>query len=129
MQINSDAHRAGGATSAIEARPSLADAALRVPIVAVVPHKDETPGLTAEGFKGQEQEYVGNFQPTSTSAQPAAGHDKPFATLQARLALRGFALVRQGDGTLLIVRHGWPPRICSDLAEGTLFADRVGCPK
>ena len=62
---------------------------------------------------------------TNTDAQSIADKRKRFETLRARLALRGYELRPQADGTLLIVY--WDlAKTLSDLDAAERFAQQVG---
>lgn len=58
--------------------------------------------------------------------QARGEHCKKFETIRARLALRGFELRRQGDGTLLVVRWNLA-RVLPDLSAAEQFAAPAGC--
>ena len=52
-------------------------------------------------------------------------HRKRYETLRARLALRGFELRHQADGTLVISKWNLA-RVCSGLDEAEQVAEQVG---
>ena len=53
-------------------------------------------------------------------------HLKRYANIRARLALRGFELRHQDDGSLLISKWNLA-RVCSGLLEVEQFAQEAGC--
>ncbi len=81
------------------------------------PHKDEPPGVQAEGFKGK------GTTDTQIFADIDAGR-KSFVTLQARYALAGFALLELADGTLLATRWNCSKPL-SDLYAAHRFLRQV----
>lgn len=115
--------------------PGLA-APQRAPITAglTAPLKNEAPGWQAEGDEGNTEPNSRDSAHHAPGAQPAdavAAAEKSFSTLQARLALRGFALTRTEDAGGLVVytvtRWGLV-RELSSLVEVATFAGRVGAP-
>lgn len=90
----------------------------------IEPHKDEAPGLQAEGFEGQKEADSHDSEASKTADQ--AGDDgKRFATLRAQLALKGYGLqVLPGNG-FLVTR--WDRTLhCPDLAFVRSFHERLG---
>lgn len=96
--------------------------------------KDEAPGWQAEGDEGNTEPNNRNSAHHAPGAQPAnavAAAEKAFSTLQARLALRGFALTRTdgaGCPALYTVTRWGLVRELASLEDVTEFADRVGAP-
>lgn len=88
-------------------------------------HKDEAPRLAgAEGFRDQ-----GKADPDDCAHAGADG--KRFATLQARLALRGFTLTRvdaAGCPVVYTVTRWNLARELATLDAVAAFADMVGAP-
>lgn len=63
---------------------------------------------------------------TTTPPGVRDSEQKRFATLRARLALRGFQMHRQADGRLLVIRWNLAKTLPSlDAAER--FAEQAGC--
>ncbi len=93
------------------------------------PHKSEPPGVQAEGFRGQRQDNRPDSPPTLAIDQAGATDTKRFATLRARLALKGWALSRTdaGDGPVTFYATRWNmARDLASLDAVAEFADRVG---
>ncbi len=89
------------------------------------PGNDEAPGVTAEGFRGQQ----GRRDEADSAARAARDQrDRAFATLRARAELGGYALHiidEHGDALYLVGR--WDrSRTLPDLAAVAAFLDRAG---
>lgn len=82
------------------------------------PHKDETPGRQAEGFKGQSK-------PNNVNCAGHVAECKRLATLRAQLALAGWTLVDGIGGGYVASRWGRPCDL-ADIAAAEAFARRVG---
>ena len=96
------------------------------------PHKSEPPGVQAEGFRGQRQDDRPDSPPTLAIDQAGATDTKRFATLRARLALKGWALSRTdaGDGPVTFYATRWGmARDLASIDAVAEFADRVGAPR
>lgn len=99
-------------------------------------HKDEARELgSAAGFWEHTEPNNRDSAHYALVTQPAAAaeaaDEKAFSTLQARLALRGFALTRtDGAGCLVVytVTRWGLVRELSSLVEVATFAGRVGAP-
>lgn len=93
-------------------------------------HKDEAPGRAwREGFRDQGTADVADCPGTAPDEQDDG---KRFATLRARLALRGWALTRTNaaDGPVVFFASRWDmPRELQSLDAVAEFADRVGAPQ
>lgn len=97
---------------------------------------DEAPaGNAARGFRGQTKtEHADSRAPVEQT--PGELHDghveahdadrKRFATLRARLAMKGFELRRQADGSLLVIRWNLAKTL-PDLDAAERFARQAGC--
>lgn len=104
------------------------------PVGMTAGHKDEAPGWQAEGDEGNTEPNSRDSAHRAPGAQPAdavAAAEKIFSTLQARLALRGFALTRT-DGTgcpvaYTVTRWGLVRELAS-LEDVGAFAGRMGAP-
>jgi len=91
------------------------------------PHKDETPGGQAEGFKGHNQHDSRDSQACGYGSQADADR-KEFARLAALLALHGgHALMQLDDGTLMVTRWNLS-RHFADLQAVAQFARQLGAP-
>lgn len=97
-------------------------------------HKDEAPGWQAEGDEGNTEPIKRDSAHHAPGAQPSnavAAAEKAFSTLQARLALRSFALTRTDGANCQVVytvtRWGLVRELAS-LEDVAAFADRVGAP-
>lgn len=97
-------------------------------------HNDEAPGWQAEGDEGNTEPSSHDSAHHAPGAQPAnavAAAEKAFSTLQARLALRGFALTRtDGAGcpvVYTVTRWGLMRELAS-LDDVAALAERVGAP-
>lgn len=99
-------------------------------------HKDEARELgSAAGFWEHTEPNNADSAHDALVTQPAAAaeaaDEKAFSTLQARLALRGFALTRTdgaGRPVVYTVMRWGLVRELPRLEDVTAFADRVGAP-
>ena len=93
-------------------------------------HKDETRELgSSAGFRGQ---GTADGADCPGAALDEQDDGKRFATLRARLALRGWALTRTSaaDGPVVFFATRWGmPRELGSLDAVAAFADRVGAPR
>jgi hypothetical protein len=93
-------------------------------------HKDEARELgSGAGFRGQGT-ADGADSPGAAPDEQCDG--KRFATLRARLALRGWVLTRTSaaDGLVVFFATRWGmPRELASLDAVAAFADRVGAPQ
>lgn len=92
-------------------------------------NKDEARELgSGAGFRGQ---GTADEDDSPGAAPVEQGDGKRFATLRARLALRGWALTRTSadDGPVLFFATRWNmPRELASLDAVAAFAERVGAP-
>ena len=86
--------------------------------------KDETPGVMAEGFKGDEsaaRHFAADASPEQAPRSPA----KRLADVTAMLAIRGFSLELQPDRTLLLSRWNMS-RTLPSIEPAEQFLGQVG---
>lgn len=99
-----------------------AKAGLAAPYAA---HKDEPPGVQAEGLRGTNTIERGHC----AQGKAAEQGDKTFATLRARLALAGYSLARSGgedgQGHFCATRWGFVRQL-DTLAAVEEFAAQIG---
>lgn len=123
-------HHRGAVAPGLAAPPPAVDLAAAL----TAGHKDEAPGWQAEGDEGNTEPNSRDSAHRAPGVQPAdaiAAAEKTFRTLQARLALRDFALTRvDADGcpvVYTVTRWGLVRELAS-LEDVAAFAGRVGAP-
>lgn len=132
--ITSGARAPGLAAPELAACPAAGVASLGAPGAAAAglraDHKDEARGLgSGAGFRGQGIADGADCPGAALDEQDAG---KRFATLRARMALRGWALTRTSaaDGLMVFFATRWGmPRELASLDAVAAFADRVGAPQ
>lgn len=132
--ITSGARAPGLAAPELAARPAADLPSVGAPGAAAAGltahHKDEARELGGgAGFRGQ---GTADDADSPGAVPDEQGDGKRFATLRARLALRGWALTRTNPagGPVLFFASRWDmPRELQSLEAVASFADRVGAPQ
>ena len=126
-------HHDGAASPGLAAlQPAALQPTARAAAGLTAGHKDEAPGWQAEGDEGNTEPNSRDSAHHAPGAQPAdavVAAEKTFSTLQARLALRGFALTRAPGCPVVYTVTRWGlVRELASMDDVAAFADRVGAP-